>query len=129
MLDWGEYLQLAKTLLTADREPREAASRAAASRAYYAALHKSRARVEHVAGETIGGERVHATVINGLKSRAETLETGLMLDRLRGLRAHADYNEQRPFLVGHAEIAVRVAEEVLEALRTHEAGRVVRPHE
>ncbi|MBI4610075.1 MAG: hypothetical protein HY726_13825 [Candidatus Rokubacteria bacterium] len=117
MFDWHEYLVFATNILAAPPEPPEAAWRAAASRAYYAAHHKSREAIERRHGAEIHRDGVHAEVIRRLQERPETEATGLKLDRLRGKRAHADYNSTRAFLVSDAEIAVQLAGEVIELLR------------
>lgn len=98
-------------------EPLEAAWRAAASRAYYAAHHKAREAIERRDGVGIDRDGVHAEVIRRLQEREGTEAAGVGLERLRGKRAHADYNSSRPFLVSDAEIAVQLAEEVVGLLR------------
>jgi len=110
MFDWTDYLKFARNLLTSPPGPPEAAWRAAGSRAYYAALHKSR--------EFLGirEQTSHAEVINGLKQRPETETTARVLERVRGKHLHADYNSGRPFAQFDAETAVELATEVIHRL-------------
>lgn len=116
MFDWQDYLALAKNLCRNPLLPHEASWRAAASRAYYAALHKSREVVERRDHVEVNRVTLHAEVIGRLKERPETEAVGLSLDRLRSKRAHADYNSARPFPAGEAEIALELAERVMVAL-------------
>lgn len=116
MFDWQDYLALAKNLCQNPLLPHEASWRAAASRAYYAALHKGREAVERRDNVEVNRDRVHAEVIRRLRERPETQPAGVTLDRLRGKRIHADYNSARPFPAGEAEMALELAERVMVAL-------------
>lgn len=123
MFDWHEYLVFARNVLNAELHPPEAAWRAAASRAYYAAHHKSREAIEQRDHVEIDRDNVHAKVIRRLQERPETEVTGLTLDRLRGKRTHADYNSSRPFSASDAEMAVQLAEQVIGLLRVERSDR------
>ena len=131
MFDWIGYLELAQQLLVSpetlvsaladpDRRPpprlTEAAWRTTGSRAYYAALHKCREAVEQRDGGQISGAKIHAEVLSRLRQRPETEATARELDRLRGLRAHADYNSARPFGLFEAQAAVALATEAVRLL-------------
>ena len=115
MFEWGDYLALARSLV-ASPEPSEATARSAASRAYYAAFHKSRGVLERELGAQLGRERLHPEVIRRLRARPETRMIGRDVDRLFGMRSHADYNGDRPFPLRYAEIAVGLASDVLREL-------------
>ena len=115
MFEWRDYLELARGLITSS-ERSEASLRAAASRAYYAAFHKSREALERDLGETFGRGRIHAEVIRRLKERPETQMLGGDLDRLRKMRSHADYDAANTFSSRHAELAVHLASGVLRQL-------------
>lgn len=131
MFNWIGYLELAQRLLGSpetvvaalgEREPpplprlAEAAWRAAASRAYYAAFHKCRETVEQRDGTPISGPMIHAEVLNRLRQRPETEAIARDVSRLRGLRAHADYNSALTFGVSNAQLAVVLATEVIRLL-------------
>jgi uncharacterized protein (UPF0332 family) len=115
MFEWRDYLDFAKGLV-ASSERSEASLRAAASRAYYAAFHKSREAVERELGAKLGQDAVHAEVIRRLRQQSGTETLGANLDRLRKTRSHADYNADSAFPARHAEIAVDLASDVLRQL-------------
>ncbi len=115
MFEWRDYLDFARALVTSS-ERSEASHRTAASRAYYAAFHKSREALERETGQTLGRERIHAEVIRRLSERLETQRAGHDLDRLRATRAHADYDAAKVFSLRQAEMAVDLASEVLRQL-------------
>src|SRR5712692_5256614 len=104
MFDWRHYLDFARTLVSSP-EGSEASHRAAASRAYYAAFHKSREVLESEMRATLGRERIHAEVIRQ--------SAGQNLERLWKHRQHADYNSEKDFALRHAQMAVDLASEVL----------------
>ena len=117
MFDWGEVLEIFRTLLASTMEPREAVARTVASRAYYFAFHRCRRAVERNADMPLAAEAsVHAIVIRRLGEQQETRSISLDLDRLRGNRAHADYNADRPFLESKAEVAIELASEISQAI-------------
>lgn len=128
MFDWIGYLEFAQQLLQSpeavvaalggpDRRPLprllEATWRAAGSRAYYAALHKCREAAEQRDGVHISGAMIHAEVLRRLRQRPETEAAARELDRLRGLRAHADYNSARSFGLFEAQSAVALATDAI----------------
>lgn len=115
MFEWRDYLEFARGLV-ASSERSEASLRAAASRAYYAAFHKSREAVEREPGARLGQEAIHAEVIRRLRQRSETEILAANLDRLRRTRSHADYDGASTFPARHAELAVGLAAEVLRQL-------------
>lgn len=110
---------MARTLVAPGQDPREAVFRTAASRAYYAAFHESRLLVERLTRAPIGHGRVHQKVIDALKGAEQTRQAGLMLERLRRKREHADYRAEQPFGAKDAEDAVGFADEVMHALPRH----------
>ncbi len=112
MFDWRHYLDFARTLVSSP-EGSEASYRAAASRAYYAAFHKSREVLESEMRATLGRERIHAEVIRQLKERERWLSAGQNLERLWKHRQHADYNSERDFVLRQAQMAVDLGSEVL----------------
>lgn len=115
MFEWRDYLEFARTLIALS-EHTEASLGTAASRAYYAAFHKSREALERERGGSFGRDNVHAEVIRRLKEEAKTQTLGGDLDRLRRIRAHADYNAASAFPSRHAELAVELASGVLRGL-------------
>ena len=115
MFEWRDYLDFARALV-ASSERSEASLRAAASRAYDAAFHKSREAVERELGAKLGQEAIHAEVIRHLRQQSGIAPLGANLDRLRKTRSHADYNANRAFSARHAEIAVDLASDVLRQL-------------
>ena len=115
MFEWRDYLEFARALV-AWSEDTEASLRTAASRAYYAAFHKSREALERQQGGSFGRDNIHAEVIRRLKEEAKTQTLGGDLDRLRRIRAHADYNAATVFSSRRAELAVGLASEVLRGL-------------
>ncbi len=112
MFDWRHYLDFARTLVSSS-EGSEASHRAAASRAYYAAFHKSREVLESEMRATLGRERIHAEVIRQLRERERRQSAGQNLERLWKHRQHADYNSEKDFALRHAQMAVDLASEVL----------------
>ena len=115
MFEWRDYLEFSRGLV-ASSERSEASLRSAASRAYYAAFHKSREAVERELGARLGQENIHAEVIRRLRQQSRTETLGTNLDRLRKTRSHADYNADSAFPARHAEIAVDLASDVLSQL-------------
>ena len=115
MFEWSDYLAFATSLL-AFAERSEASARSAASRAYYAAFHKSREAVERQLQARLGRRDLHAEVIRRLLERPATEMIGVHVDRLRKIRSHADYDATNAFPLRHAELAVGLASDVLREL-------------
>ena len=116
MFEWNDYLEVARGLLASSPTLPEATWRTVASRAYYSAFHKCREFLEQQGHEPIRGERVHARVLEGLRQRSDMELTALDLDRMRGKRAHADYNSAREFHRSDAQVIVTLAAEVKQRL-------------
>ena len=118
MFDWQEYLDLAADLVAHPPDRAEARHRAAASRAYYAAFHRSRQMIERELGRALDHQRsIHAEVIRRLCERPARERVGRTLDRLRAKRVHADYKDQREFFLRDAELALKLARRVVSGLR------------
>jgi len=115
VFEWSDYLAFATSLL-ASPERSEAIARSAASRAYYAAFHKSREAVERKLQAQLGRRDLHAEVIRRLLERPETEMIGVHVDRLRRIRSHADYDATNTFPFRHAELAVGLASDILRDL-------------
>ncbi len=102
-----DFLSLAMTLTGGN----EADRRTALSRSYYAAFLQAR---ENLAGAGVitptGRGEDHRIVIRALRSR--DLATGNMVDRLRKLRARADYNLTSTIGTHQAQNAVLLAQTV-----------------
>lgn len=110
MFDWRDYLLLAQALML-ESTGSEAIYRAAASRAYYAAFHKSREEREIRA--MFGRQGIHLAVIRALKERERWQSAGQDLERLWKYRLHADYDSDTDFAARHANIALELAVGVL----------------
>jgi len=95
MFEWRDYLDFARVLVPAHGGS-EARYRTAASRAYYAAFHKSR-RLWRQKLTNIWRERIHAAVIQRLSEGSKTQRAGQRPGATLALRAHADYNSARTF--------------------------------
>ncbi len=90
--------------------------RNAASRAYYAAFHRSRFLIEEQGLQPIQSHSAHLDVIEALKDRANSGDlksVGYMLDFCRKLRIVADYEIQAAFPKGDADTALEQARRVL----------------
>lgn len=119
---WGDYLTLAESLVSdpAAPEPREAALRAAISRAYYAAFCSAR-NLAKSQGEIVPTRTAseHELVIVHFRGSSDPRRRriGADLGRLRKYRNNADYDDQ---LAGDplakAKLSVATARNVLTAL-------------
>jgi uncharacterized protein (UPF0332 family) len=116
MFDWQQYLEIATDLLTHPPEAVEAGYRTAASRAYYAAFHRSRETIESERGAKLGQQSIHSEVLRYFQGRPGREEVAQSLERLLNKRRHADYNGHRPFPPEEAQLALELARRVLSGL-------------
>jgi len=103
MFDPVAFHRLATQLVT--RNPSEAASRTAASRAYYASFLTAR---EHTRQDAIRGPEVHHRVVVELH-RMKRGDLATRLQALRAVRNEADYETTQTFTAGRARNAVHMA--------------------
>lgn len=120
--DWSEYLDLAQQLTgssTTSVVGAEARSRAAISRAYYAAFCKSRNHLRDVDGKTIptSGDS-HRIVKADLKNSSDATRQsiGKNLDRLRIERNKADYDDVLASVTSTTSFALALAQSVVSDL-------------
>lgn len=110
----GGTLQFAEKLFASAES--EAAYRAVASRAYFAAFqHAVRHELLRDFSANHSGEDHRALVAHLKKSKDKTLyRLGHQMPRLRALRNHADYKLEVSFSRDHADEALEFATEVFE---------------
>ena len=116
--DWSAYLSLARELarIGATHASREAESRFAISRAYYAAFCKTRNFFIINDGTNFSlGPEVHTEVKNKLLTSRNRRERtiGENLNRLRRLRNKADYDDQFRRIQNDTQFAIELAEDIL----------------
>lgn len=108
---WEEYLVLAKEL---SRKGGEAATRAAISRAYYAAYHTARRhKGSKTAVATRGGP--HVAVWQALSQCGNTSwrRAGNQGNEIRAYRQRADYDDDVPGLTALMNRTLKLAEEIV----------------
>jgi uncharacterized protein (UPF0332 family) len=110
-----EFLQVARDLLAGSTE---AAWRSSVSRAYYAAFHVARQRLEESGFTVPRGERAHAYLWLRLSNCGDpqVQDTGRRLNALRGQRNRADYDVDTPFSHPTADGQVRIAEAIIQTI-------------
>ncbi|MFQ5795286.1 MAG: DNA-binding protein [Candidatus Bipolaricaulia bacterium] len=128
---WADYLAVARHLeshsTTSDYQ--EGCLRAAVSRAYYAALNTARNFLRDQWGIEVPGEMIHKDVPRWFMDAAEMgyididddeigYEIGVLLDRLRGRRRQADYDDKVSGLSSLADISLEDAQLVVERIST-----------
>lgn len=120
--DWTEYFSLAQEL-TGQNPPfpsgQEAKSRAAISRAYYAAFCRSRNYLRDVEGIPISkGAAVHGQVKREFGNSQDNMRrsVGRNLDRLREKRNKADYDDAMPSLSNDTILSMGLAKQVISGL-------------
>ena len=119
--EWSDYLSLAHDLarLGATHSSREAESRSAISRAYYAAFCKTRNHLRDIEHEQLStGPEAHREVQEKLtfsKNRTRK-QIGQDLNRLRVNRNHADYDDQVFNLLATTTFSLELAEDILHDL-------------
>jgi len=116
--DWAEYLCLAKHLRyrATQKDGGEADLRSAISRAYYAAFCIAK---NHLAseGHDIPKRDTHKYVADQFKWDCERRGIGLELDRLRGYRQKADYDNVFSDAGDKVAFVIEGADEVITEIR------------
>jgi uncharacterized protein (UPF0332 family) len=116
--DWSEYLSLAKELIVDVTLvcSQEAKLRSGISRAYYAVYHKAENLVFPAGPPNKWGS--HRQVIDELQSSDDPLRRGfgVELERLRGSRTKADYQDTLRNIPREAQDALIAAEELIAGL-------------
>lgn len=121
--DWAEYFDLAQELAGQGLTPtsQEAKSRAAISRAYYAAFCKSRNYLRDVDNRPVPkSAQAHAYTRRVFDSSSDKTRKGLAknLERLRIKRNTADYDDAIVNLSSETTFALGLAQKVLSDLST-----------
>jgi uncharacterized protein (UPF0332 family) len=108
-----DFISVALDLLTASTE---AAWRSAVSRAYYAAFHVARQRLEELGFGVPRGERAHAYLWFRLSNcgQPKVQDAGRRLNTLRGQRNRADYELGIPLYKPTANGQVQIAQDVIQ---------------
>lgn len=120
--NWAEYLDLAQQLTDTSAVVSvgtEAKSRAAISRAYYAAFCKSRNHIRDIDGKSVPKSAdAHRFVKIQFKSSKDTVRQsiGNNLDRLRIERNKADYDDVVPSMPSTTKFALALAQDVVSNL-------------
>ncbi len=117
--DWKEYLELAKRLIGQPGAgySQEAAERSAVSRAYYAAFCWARNYAKANLGfRPTGGAEDHRRLREHL-GQSDRSQLASHLNRLRGWRNACDYNDRVLGLSRMVNVAIRVADRVIQACR------------
>lgn len=115
--DWKQYLTLAQRLA---RDADEASQRSAISRGYYAAFHTARRYVREAYPEVAfrGHGADHQEVWRCLKQgTGPERSVGHHGDRLRQVRAKADYDQEGLSLPREAAQALEQAERIIRTLQ------------
>ncbi len=114
-MTFRDFLNVARTLALGTTE---AEWRSAVSRAYYAVFHESGSLLRNLGFRVPRVESGHAYVWRRLSNSGnfEVDKAGRALNDFRGRRNHADYQEQPPVSQVQAEDAVKLAEDILEAI-------------
>jgi uncharacterized protein (UPF0332 family) len=119
-----QWLEFAERILGND----EAASRSAASRAYYAAFHASRALSDALPNPptppAIGGMHdrairalAHCPIRKSKRERDKAIrKIGIILGQARDIRTKADYDTKLPFTREEGQEAIDLAKRVFELL-------------
>lgn len=120
--DWSEYLNLAQELTgqsTSSSPGQEARSRAAISRAYYAAFCKSRNHLRDNENKPVPkGPKAHGYVRSELENSSDKVRQGMgkNLDRLGIERNRADYCDEIPNLASKTSFALGLANRIVSDL-------------
>ena len=127
--DWSEYLNLAQELAATNSESsanREAKLRSAISRAYYSTFCLARNYLRDIEKDPILFRKNRATnehkyvaeaFICHLSKNKNMVKIGENLSRLRDLRNNADYEDTMFNLPTQATTALKLAENIISALR------------
>jgi uncharacterized protein (UPF0332 family) len=110
-----EFLLVARDLLAGSTE---AGWRSSVSRAYYAAFHVARQRLEEFGFTVPRGERAHAYLWLRLSNCGDpqVQDSGQRLNALRGQRNRADYDVGKAFSHPTADGEVRIAESIIQII-------------
>jgi len=97
--DWSEFLDVARSLAgeQVDEPSEEAKSRAATSRAYYAAFCSARNHLKNIDDVKVPATNAHQIVREKYKNASydgERVKIGNQLNQLGTYRNHADYHDQ-----------------------------------
>ncbi len=118
--DWSEYLNVARELtgVTTTPSSQEAKQRSAISHSYYAAFIQARNFLRDHDGLTIPRENAHQYIINQFKNSSNVArsELGQKLQRSRGDRNRADYNDTFPRLMRKSREALNLASFIISQL-------------
>ncbi len=120
--DWSDYLILARDMETTaySSSTPEARLRSCVSRAYYAAFCKARNCLLDKGTQIPKNVNVHKFVPDKLKQSRDVRcqRVGIDLHRLRKDRNKADYDDRVSRLASIAQNALKMADNILNALKT-----------